>query len=98
MRGFKVYLCGMVALLGLVMFPDIIQAATGGNEPPQLLVQPPHLWSQSFGDTAHQTVQSGSVAFDASGNVVMTGSFQGTVDFGGDTLTSAGSASSWLGA
>jgi uncharacterized protein (AIM24 family) len=48
-----------------------------------------HLWSQGFGDSSQ--VQHGqSVTFDASGNVVMTGDFQGTVDFGGGPLTSAG--------
>jgi uncharacterized protein (AIM24 family) len=47
-----------------------------------------HLWSQSFGDTSTQI--GSSVAFDPSGNVVMTGSFVGTVDFGGGSLTSAG--------
>jgi uncharacterized protein (AIM24 family) len=47
-----------------------------------------HLWSQSFGDTSFQ--RGYSVDFDPSGNVVMTGQFQGTVDFGGGPLTSAG--------
>ena len=30
------------------------------------------------------------LAVDGSGNVLVTGSFVGTVDFGGETLTSAG--------
>jgi hypothetical protein len=47
-----------------------------------------HLWSQGFGDASIQFGRS--VAFDPSGNVVMTGEFQGTVDFGGGPLTSAG--------
>jgi uncharacterized protein (AIM24 family) len=49
-----------------------------------------HLWSQRFGDT--NSFQEGySIAFDSSGNVVLTGTFRGTVDFGGGLLTSAGS-------
>ena len=47
-----------------------------------------HLWSRRFGDT---DVDSGrAVAVGASNNVVMTGAFAGSVEFGGGTLTSAG--------
>jgi hypothetical protein len=48
-----------------------------------------HLWSDGFGDGVEQYAVG--VAVDASGNVVVTGFIAGTVDFGGDTLTSAGS-------
>jgi hypothetical protein len=48
----------------------------------------PHIWSQHFGDTNDQEVAS--VAVDSSGNVIVTGRFEGTVDFGGGPLTSAG--------
>ena len=47
-----------------------------------------HIWSQSFGDASGQ--RSNGVTMDSSGNIVVTGDFQGTVDFGGGTLTSAG--------
>jgi len=47
-----------------------------------------HLWSKRFGDGSVQVATA--VAVDASGNVVVTGYFSGTVDFGGGTLTSAG--------
>jgi hypothetical protein len=47
-----------------------------------------HLWSQHFGDANQQV--GASVASDGSGNVIVTGYFQGTVDFGGGGLTSAG--------
>ena len=46
-----------------------------------------HQWSRGFGDAA--PIQEGiAVATDLSGNVIIAGSFEGTVDFGGGTLTS----------
>lgn len=52
-----------------------------------------HLWSKGFPgtDLAPGSDAGGSVAVDASGNVLITGYFRGTVDFGGGPLTSAGS-------
>lgn len=47
-----------------------------------------HVWSKRFGDGAGQT--AAGVAVDASGNVIAAGYFNGTVDFGGGTFTSAG--------
>jgi hypothetical protein len=47
-----------------------------------------HLWSNRYGDGINQWARS--VKTDASGNVVITGYFNGTVDFGGGPLTSAG--------
>jgi deoxycytidylate deaminase len=47
-----------------------------------------HLWSKRFGDASAQS--AAAVAADASGNVIVTGGFDGTVDFGGDVLTDAG--------
>jgi hypothetical protein len=47
-----------------------------------------HLWSKRFGDGFDQRCYS--VAVDASGNVIVTGTFAGTVDFGGGALTCAG--------
>ncbi|UCD19073.1 MAG: nucleotide-binding protein, partial [candidate division WOR-3 bacterium] len=48
-----------------------------------------HLWSKSFGDGELQEVAY--VAVDASGNVIVTGRFYGSMDFGGGELTSVGS-------
>jgi len=45
-------------------------------------------WSQRFGSTLDDVGYS--VATDASGNVFVTGSFTGTVNFGGSNLVSAG--------
>jgi hypothetical protein len=47
-----------------------------------------HLWSKRFGDGNVQ--HANAVAVDASGSVIVTGDFKGTVDFGGGALTSAG--------
>ena len=47
-----------------------------------------HIWSKAFGSASRD--QAWSVAVDASGNVVVSGYFEGTVDFGGGVLTSAG--------
>ncbi|MFQ5511853.1 MAG: FlgD immunoglobulin-like domain containing protein [Candidatus Krumholzibacteriia bacterium] len=51
-------------------------------------VAPVHQWSQRFGDTSADL--GSDVAVDASGNVIVTGYFRGTVDLGGGNLTSAG--------
>lgn len=48
-----------------------------------------HIWSKRFGDISGG--QEGyAVTTDASGNVYLTGYFQGSADFGGGVLTSAG--------
>jgi hypothetical protein len=46
-------------------------------------------WAKKFGDTAID--QAGrAITVDAQGNVLVTGSFNGTANFGGNVLTSAG--------
>jgi len=47
-----------------------------------------HEWSKGFGDADHQFQMR--AAFDASGNVYITGYFAGTINLGGANLTSAG--------
>jgi hypothetical protein len=46
-------------------------------------------WSGSYGDESLQHTRT--VAVDGSGNILLTGLFQGTLDFGGGPLVSAGS-------
>lgn len=46
------------------------------------------IWVKQFGATS---LNPGGVATDAVGNVVVVGGFGGSIDFGGGTLTSAGS-------
>jgi hypothetical protein len=53
-----------------------------------------HLWSHRFGDGADQA--GGAVAVDAAGSVVIAGGFQGSIDFGGGPLTSAGGEDVYL--
>jgi hypothetical protein len=48
-----------------------------------------HLWSKGFGDV-NATQGASSVAIDAAGNVIVTGSFLGTLDFGGPALVGTG--------
>ena len=47
-----------------------------------------HIWSKHFGDVGNDTGMA--VATDAAGNVIVAGSFEGTIDFGGGRITSAG--------
>ncbi|MBI2819399.1 MAG: hypothetical protein HYX73_05410, partial [Acidobacteria bacterium] len=47
-----------------------------------------HIWSRRFGSTSFDSGYG--VAVDGNGNAVVTGAFNGTVDFGGGGLTSAG--------
>lgn len=47
-----------------------------------------HVWSKRFGGTANDFVYE--IAVDASNNVLLTGHFQNTIDFGGGPLASAG--------
>jgi outer membrane protein assembly factor BamB len=47
-----------------------------------------HLWSRRFGDASEQ--EAGAVALAPDGSVLLTGSFDGSIDFGGGRLTSAG--------
>lgn len=43
-----------------------------------------HIWSEGYGDSMH--MWTGDLATGPNGEVIVTGSFQGTIDFGGGTL------------
>lgn len=49
-----------------------------------------HVWSKQFGDANHQGANDAAV--DSQGNIIIVGSFQGSINFGGGVLTSAGSS------
>lgn len=46
------------------------------------------LWGKTFGSTGHQGAYA--VAADADGDILLTGGFEGTLDFGGGALSSKG--------
>ena len=48
-----------------------------------------YVWAKGFGDGSAQ--RSYGVATDSSGNTVVTGTYQGTINFGGGALTNAAS-------
>lgn len=53
-----------------------------------------HVWSKSFGDVGDQFGRG--VAYDAQGNVLVTGEAQGTVDFGGGPKMAQGDPSAFV--
>lgn len=77
---------------GAVDFGDGKLTSTGGSNVflAKMSTTGSHLWSQRFGGA--KGASANGVATDSSGNVVVTGEFEGTIDFGGGTLTSHGSA------
>jgi hypothetical protein len=66
--------------------PDIFVAKFGSDGA--------HVWSESFGDAYAQSASA--VAVDPSDNVLVAGGFNGTVNFGGGTLTSGGAKDVFL--
>lgn len=85
MRSFRPRsVAAFVALLSLSL-----TAALGATLPAPLALSE-HLFSLRAGDAVAQQGER-SAAVDYAGNVVVLGSFQGTLDFGGGPLTSAGS-------
>ena len=53
-----------------------------------------HIWSKKFGDAADQRCDE--IALDSLGNVILAGSFEGSVNFGGGALASAGDLDLYL--
>ncbi|MEO7328945.1 MAG: hypothetical protein ABI193_10225 [Minicystis sp.] len=50
-----------------------------------------HLWSKRFGDASTQ--EGLDIAFDSAGNVLVTGQFHGSIDFGNGALSNIGAMS-----
>ena len=76
--------------LGVVDFGGGVLTALDGEDVfvAKLDASGGHLWSKSFGGVDDQT--AAGIAIQADGNVLVTGTFSGSVDFGGGTVTSAG--------
>jgi hypothetical protein len=76
--------------IGAVDFGDGPLAPAGGSDGIVAKWSPEgkFLWASRFGDAAGQQVFG--VAADSAGNVVVAGSFSGSIDLGGGPLTSAG--------
>ena len=53
-----------------------------------------HMWSKRFGDVADHTPYG--VAVDAAGNVILVGVLNGSIDFGGGVLSSAGGGDAFV--
>jgi uncharacterized membrane protein len=49
-----------------------------------------HAWSKAFGNSTTLDLDSHGVAADAANNVLLTGQFAGTADFGGGPITASG--------
>ena len=72
----------LLAVASITITSSIVQAA------------PVHQWSARFGDAEYQ--DGLSVALDGLGNTIITGAFEGTVDFGGGPLTSEGNIEAYV--
>lgn len=79
-------LLALLLALGICLVIGCSDDTTGPEDQP--MSTPEHLWSQRFGDGTIQDARA--VAVDLSGDVVLAGYFEGTVDCGGGALTSAG--------
>lgn len=78
---------------GSVSIGSSVSSSSSGAPPPKCAMPDPNggktKFSSAFGDA---NVQTGSaVTYDKSGNILLVGSFGGSINLGGTTLTSAGS-------
>lgn len=78
---------------GNVSFGGALLANTGGGDifVVKTLASGGHSWSKGFGTGASVPESANAVAVDGSGNVLLTGSIVGGVDFGGGPLNGNGS-------
>lgn len=80
----------LVTLALLVASPAPVRAVPpipGGGGTNSPVSAPPFQWAQSFGGIGQEHTEA--TAVDATGNVYLSGSYSGTVNFGGINLTAA---------
>ena len=84
------------ALAGAVNFGGGPHASAGGSDVFLAKLDPlaAHQWSQRFGNASNQA--GVSVCAGLGGNVIATGYFAGTSDFGGGSMTAAGVADGFV--
>ncbi|NUQ76939.1 MAG: hypothetical protein HUU21_25680 [Polyangiaceae bacterium] len=77
-------------LFGSVDIPNETLTSAGSSDVLLVKLGPSGeiLWGKRFGDSNAQTVSG--VALDGSGNILLSGAFKGTIDFGGGPIESAG--------
>jgi len=51
-----------------------------------------YIWAKRFGGGSGRDSAANAVAVDSAGNVIVTGSYQGTINFGGGSLSSGGTS------
>jgi hypothetical protein len=78
------------SLQGIVSFGGnaLMDAGAGDVFVTKLAPSGAHVWSKRFGDAGAQ--MAWDVATDSRGNIALVGEFEGTIDFGGGPLVSAG--------
>jgi hypothetical protein len=85
-----VYLYGYFQ--GTVSFGGPTLTSAGGNDlyVAKLTTNGAHVWSKRFGELSNQNAKAATL--DPSGNLIIVGNLNGSIDFGGGMLTSAGFA------
>lgn len=76
------------SLNGAADFGGGVLTSAGGSDAYAVKLDPSggHLWSKRYGDGANQAMSG--VAIDGNGNVLLTGGFEGSINFGGGALNS----------
>ena len=72
----------------------VLVAIVGNTSVVHAFTNPANFWCKRFGSTGND--QAASVAVDASGNIYVTGTFEGSVSFGGATFVSVGGTDIFL--
>lgn len=83
------HLRAVIAFMLGVALPAWVPATAWGQFPP-------HVWSERFGGDGKTCDEGHDIATDGHGNIVVTGFFESTVDFGGGALTCEGHSDAFV--